>query len=225
MAELIFSSLPIDGYDDLPTPNLFLRLKDNPVRHETRWLALVFPGMRYSCDMPLLYYPTQLLLQQGIDVLQLHPDYTIPEFQNASPQVQAQWLATDALAAVQAGRAESGAERLILVGKSVGTITMAYVLNAEPGSVAIWLTPILREPALVEAAKRFSGPSLFIAGTGDTTYDAPTLARIREVTGAEAFLIEAANHSLEIPGEILSAPKIMSQILVGMADFLTHHCK
>jgi hypothetical protein len=67
------------------------------------------------------------------------------------------------------------------------------------------------------------GPTLFVAWTADPAFDAAALARIQESTGAEAFLVEGANHSLEIPGDPLDPIRIIGEIMQGLASFLDQH--
>jgi dienelactone hydrolase len=188
-------------------------------------LALLLPGLRYTCDKPLLHYPTLLFLQRGMDVLQVNTDYTTPAFQSAPPRDQARWLATDAQAAVRAARTQRDYRRLVLVGKSIGTLALAHLVTTAAGEEAgtIWLTPLLRQPQLVEAALRCKGPALFIAGTGDSTYDASALDRIREATGAEALLVESGDHSLEISGDPFQSLHALEEILRFIAGFLDHY--
>jgi len=56
-SEIIVSSINNTAVD-----NIFFK-NDNGA--ET--LAVIFPGMGYFCDMPLLYYCTELALQVGCD--------------------------------------------------------------------------------------------------------------------------------------------------------------
>jgi hypothetical protein len=66
-----FNSLTFHGFGDKHVPNLFLRQTGS-----AKILAVEYPGLNYSCDMPLLYYPANLLLDRGADVLQVKADYT-----------------------------------------------------------------------------------------------------------------------------------------------------
>ena len=108
---------------------------------------------RLMCDLPN-FRLARLALQRGADVLQLHTDYTRPDFQAASPQERMAWLAADAQAAVEVGRAQRGYSRLILIAKSIGTLALAHLVTQEAcaDAATIWLTPLLRRPYLVEAA-------------------------------------------------------------------------
>ncbi|HEX7976703.1 MAG TPA: alpha/beta family hydrolase [Anaerolineales bacterium] len=223
MTEFQISELSISGYAGKAVPNRFFKAQKAAEAGEG--LAVLFPGLRYTCDMPLLYYPTKLFLQRGFDVLQVHTDYTRPEFQASSRRDQGIWLAADAKSAVQAGRAQGQYDHLVLVGKSIGTLVLAHLVANEStaGAGAIWLTPLLHQPQLVEAAVRCKGPALFVAGSGDPTFDEAALVRIQEKTRAETMVIEGANHSLEVSEDPLEALGILQSIIQRMAEFLNRN--
>lgn len=217
MVEPEITSLTINGLGGRVVPNRFFRCRDGAGA-----LAVLFPGLRYTCDMPLLYYPTRLLLQRGADVLQLHTDYTSSKFQDLTRLEQAAIIGDDALTAVKVGLAERQYKILVLMGKSIGTLALAQLvasgLNLEPA--VIWLTPLLHQPLLVNAALQARGAALFICGTGDSTYHAAALAQICQQTAAQALLLENANHSLETPGDVAHSLQMMQQILQAEMAFL-----
>ncbi len=217
MPDYQITTLSINGYAGRPVPNRLFRQAQTA---ET--LGVILPGLRYTCDMPLLYYTAQLLLQRKGDVLQLHTDYTGPEYQRAAPGEQGLWLAQDALSALQTGWSQREYQRLVLVGKSIGTLALAHLVSTPFGAQAsvIWLTPLLHQAHLVEAALHAKGPALFVCGSGDPTYDAAAFQRLAERKNASGLVIEAANHSLEIPGELFRSLQVINHVVHGVADFL-----
>lgn len=223
MTEFQISELAISGYAGKPVPNRFFK-SESPAENGPG-LAVLFPGLRYTCDMPLLYYPTKLFLQRGFDVLQVHTDYTQPDFQASSRRDQGIWLTADAKAALQAGGEQEHYARLVLVGKSIGTLVLAHLVAGESlaGAATIWLTPLLHQPQLVEAAVRCKGPALFVAGSGDPTFDEAALVRIQEKARSETMVIEGANHSLEVSDDPLEALDILADILQRMVEFLNRN--
>src|SRR5512144_3131343 len=124
MADTRILSLPILGYNSTDVPNRFFQQT-----RAARELAVLLPGLNYTCDMPLLYYPARLLVERGADVLQVHADYTLPAFQSKERVEQVAWLGQDAQAAVQVCMRQRPYERLILIGKSIGTLGLAYLVT------------------------------------------------------------------------------------------------
>ncbi len=223
-----FSTLPITGHNAIPLANLFIH-QEEPAKH----LALVLPGLGYNADMPLLYYPSRLLLERNCDVLQIRPDYQGRAFQTAAYEDRLEWMFADALAGLQAGLAQTAYQKLVLVGKSIGTLGMALLLSrdrdsgADPllsRSVTVWITPLLHETVVVEAALGCAAPSFFMAGTADSTYDPATLAYIQKKTGAQAWLAEKANHSLELADDPLASLELLTQGMRALSTFLDQVC-
>lgn len=215
MPELKITALAITGYAGKTLPNRFFR-QEGPAPT----LAVLFPGLNYSCDMPLLFYPLKLLLGRGAEVLQVRVDYTVPEYRNLPPADRAAWLAADAIAAVQAARRQGAYERLVLVGKSIGTIALASLVPHEQQAITIWLTPLLRNPLVTEAAEQNRSPALFVAGTADDLYDAAALQRIQAASQAAAELIPGGDHSLEIAGDFFASLCALEQTMRAVDGFL-----
>lgn len=224
MTELKIQTLALMGYNGKPLPNRLMYYEPDSAQP---WLAVILPGLQYTCDMPLLYYAAKLLMTRNVEVLQMHTDYTQPAFRNATAAEQTLWILEDTRGAVNGGLGNKSYAGLILVGKSIGTLAMAHLINNGVGSdaVTVWLTPLFHQPFLVDAILHTKGPVLIVAGGGDSTYDAATLAMIRDTIGAEAFLVEGANHSLELPGDPLRSLRCLSEIMEGMSHFLDHHLK
>lgn len=216
-----FTSLLIAGYAGKPVLNRFFEQDQAATK-----LGIVLPGLGYNCDMPLLYYPTRLLLARGADVLQLRPDYATPEFQSLPGEERAHRAGADALAALHAGLAQRDYLQIILIGKSIGTLAMAHLVSTEArlaNAATVWLTPVFRGRRVVEAAMQFKGPAFFVAGTSDTIFDAEAMASIREATNAEALIMQGADHSMEIPGDPLRSLSVLDQVVRAIANFFDRH--
>ena len=210
-------TINIEGYSGLTVPNTYLRQND-----DTNTLAVIFPGLHYSCDKPLLYYTTKLLINTGCDVLQLKTDYTRRDFQFSAREQRASWILSDAHAAVQSGVSQRPYRQVIFVGKSLGTLSIAGLVNIDTGKdlSAVWITPLLNQPLLVDAAINFKGRSLYIVGTGDDTYIPENLEKIKANTDSRVIFVENANHSLEIPNDINSSVEIIQDVMHAVGEFL-----
>jgi predicted alpha/beta-hydrolase family hydrolase len=208
------TSIPVQGYGGRPLPNRLFR------QAGARRLALILPGLSYSCDMPVLFYPARLMIQRGAAVLQVLSDYTQRAFQSASKPEQARWLAEDAQGALKAGLAAGDFQDVVLIGKSIGTLALASLVAGGLQAPSIWLTPLLRQSRLVEAALQQKGPALFIGSSSDPTFDLAQLQRIQAAGKGEGLVVSGADHGLEIPGDIFASLDIMRQVLERIQAFL-----
>lgn len=191
--------LTISGHAGKPLDNLFW-----PASQSIGTLAILLPGLNYSMDMPLMFFARRLLLWRDVDVLNLNPDARSEEFQNATEVEQLAWLMNDVQAGLRAGLALSTYHRLILVGKSIGSLAIA--VGAELAQTLlptafVWLTPLYRYDAVIHAAMKAAGPQVHICGGADPTYKSDQLQSILDAkSNARAYIAEGANHILEVPG-------------------------
>jgi hypothetical protein len=208
------TSIPVQGYAGRPVPNRLFR------QAGAQRLGLILPGLSYSCDMPVLFYPARLMIQRSAAVLQVLSDYTQAAFQSASKPEQARWLAEDAQGALKAGLAAGNFHDVVLIGKSIGTLALASLVAGGVKAPSIWLTPLLRQPRLVEAALQQEGPALFIGSSSDPTFDLAQLQRIQAAGKGEGLVVSGADHGLEIPGDIFASLDIMRQVVERIQAFL-----
>jgi hypothetical protein len=221
MAMYTAQTLQIVGYRDAAVPHTFLRQEA-----ETGHLALLLPGIAYTCDNPLLYYPGRLLLDKGTDLLRVEYAYNKNEQYGAASQAeQGQWLDADVTAAYRAAVAQRPYERITLVGKSLGTLAMSHLLATEDGlagATAVWLTPLLRfeQPRRQIARWGRGGRSLFVIGSADPYYDAAGLAEVEQATGGQSLVIEGADHSLEISGDTARSLEALQRVIQAIQEFI-----
>ncbi len=187
------------------------------------WAALILPGMRYTPDKPLLHYTALALAARGIPVAAAWVDYGTEAFQQAEPQTRLQWLLADAQAALQAVRRRAGVKRVVLVGKSIGTLTMGALWGM--GSLAdlgasLWFTPLLAFPAVQKAARYVDSPALFVASRGDPAFDADAWQAVEANPNARALLLPRGDHSLENPADLADTLTLHQQVMQTVADFL-----
>ena len=187
-------------------------------------IALIYPGLRHSCDKPLLHYTTEILLDQGFDVLQLWADYDNPEFQGSSQAEQTIRLIEDGKALLQAGIQSSSYSNLILVGKSLGTLTMAFILSEKlnfPKMKTIWFTPLFYLPPVSKIVLELTGPAFVAGSVADHTFDSETVDQLPAKSNIITQVYEGADHSLEIPGEPLRSIQILSSLMANLVEFLS----
>jgi predicted alpha/beta-hydrolase family hydrolase len=214
-----YRTLPIIGHQDEPLPHTFLEQEV-----KTDHLALLLPGVGYTVHMPLLYYPMLELVGRGADVLRVETMYVRQSgFGKLSPADRARWVFADAIAACSVALAQRAYTRITLVGKSLGTMTMGYLLTSEARLAhanAIWLTPLLWNDVLRSQIQQTSPNSLFVVGTADPHYNPALLSEVETATDGQSVVIEEGNHSLEIQGDVLGSIQAIDTVMRAVKAFL-----
>ena len=187
-------------------------------------LALIYPGLRYSCDKPLLHYTTEILLARGFDVLQLWANYGKPEFQSLSQAEQTIKLIEDGRAMLHTGVQTKDYSQMVLVGKSLGTLTMAFILSEEsfnPNLRTIWFTPLFHLPPVAKIVLELAGP-IFVAGSeADSTFDSGAVSQVLSKSNITTQVVKNADHSLEIPGDPVRSTQVLSSLMAGLTEFIS----
>jgi predicted alpha/beta-hydrolase family hydrolase len=214
------TTLTIQGYRDEAVPNRFLR-PEGAIDH----LAVLLPGFGYTLDMPLFYYGENLLLERGWDVLRVEYAYNRrPEFKNLPKPERDRWLLEDTTAAWRASLSQRTYERVVLIGKSLGTLAMGHLLTtADPPPTvgAVWLTPLLTKERLRQQIQQYGGPSLFVIGTADPEFDPVVLEKMQVATVGEAVVVKNADHGMDIPGDPVASVRAVERVVEALGRFLT----
>jgi len=212
-------ALKITGYHDELVPNTFLKQED-----EANHIGIVLPGIAYTCQMPLLYYTVRLLLSLDADVLQVEYAYNQRSDFRALPSSEREhWLVTDATSACRCALTQRNYKQVTIVGKSIATIAMGNLLTTEAtlaNAQAIWLTPLLRNEKVRSQSQQCRQRSLFVIGTADPHYEPTYLSETQAATKGKTVVIDGADHSLEIGGDILQSLNALEQIVRAIQAFL-----
>lgn len=102
----------------------------------------------------------------------------------------------------------------LVVAKSLGT--RAAPLVAEHGCAAVWLTPLLRDPQVVDGLRRATAPFLLVGGGLDPLWHAELA---RELT-PHVLEIPGADHGLFEPGPLAVSVKHLAVLTEAVESFL-----
>lgn len=214
-----FESLDIEGYDGEPVTNTYLKLEAPSEK-----LAIVFPGRGYTSQGPLLHYTINLLLENRVNVLSVDYNYmNNPEFNGLEWGEKQEWLFADVEEAFKVAMDNIDSELRILVGKSLGTLAIGHLLDTFSSTrknAAIWHTPLVKMPHLVQQITKHRPQSVFVIGTSDPHYDMDILEQVKTATSGKLIVIEGANHSMEVPSGVEDSLKVMTRIVEGIRQFL-----
>lgn len=213
---MAIDTLPITGFEGAPVPNQFVR-RGEPTNH----LAILLPGMGYTNGMPLLYYGEQLALENHADVLRIDYNYRGVGDENELRQR----MAADLSAAIGAALTERPDYReFTLIGKSVGTLGMAFLLENQLVPMetrCVWLTPLLTYEALRDRLLLHPEPAFIAIGTADPHYDSIWLTQWQGATRGTLAIVERGNHSLSIPHDVPRSIAALHDVMTKLQAFLT----
>jgi len=189
-------------------------------------VAVIWPGLRYTCDAPLLAQATQSLLARGVTVAQVWADYRSADFQDAPAEQRWRWLVAEALAVLQAVRREARPRRFVWVGKSLGTLAMAGAWLEGQGrdlAASVWLTPLLAFPAVVKVLANLDSPALMVGSREDPTFNREGWQQANANLRVVPLLLERGNHSLEVPGDPQATQANLERVRRSTEEFLDRH--
>ncbi len=159
-------------------------------------LAVVFPGIGYHSDKPLLYYSKKLVKEYGFEVVEVSYDFSFKakEIKGDKDKMKdafeiAVKQATEQLSTVEFG----DCEQILFIGKSIGTTVAAYYDKThEVDARQIVLTPV---PQTFEFLR--SGDGIVFNGSEDPWCETGLVRNKCHELGLELHVVEHANHSLE----------------------------
>lgn len=159
-------------------------------------IAVLFPGIGYHCDKPLLYYSGKLAVQYQYELIKLH--YTnlsqsIPEaFADACAQTEQYLENID----------WNQYEEILFISKSIGTaVAAAYAQKHNIHCRNIYYTPLEQT---FDFAPQFG---LVFHGTCDSWAETVVIESKCEEPRLPLYIIEKTNHSLELQTEDISKPQ------------------
>ncbi len=170
--------------------------------------AYLVPGRAYPPVAPLLFFAQSVLLQHRWAVRQVWWDPPA----HSSDEQTGTWVR----GRVEGVLPDSG--RVLLVGKSLATY--AAPLAAERGFDAVWLTPLLQVPALVEALAANPGRQLLVGGSADHIAWRPEVARRLAGAGCEVLEVPDADHAMLVPGDAVRGVGIHGEVVRAVDDFV-----
>lgn len=144
--------------------------------------AVVLPGSGYPALAPVLHWPARLLAAAG---WRLAVVSWTPETEGGS----------DPVAFVEGVLQRAAGDDLpdLLLTKSLGTLAAPWAArNDVPG---VWLTPLLRDEAVLTALTGMDDRSIAVGGTADSHWQEGAFVD----SGIAVIEVPGADHALELP--------------------------
>lgn len=167
-------------------------------------LVIMFPGVGYTMDFPLLYYASFLFEAKGYE--QIHMKYNSiffePELTREEKSLRVRDYVWEKVKEIDF----SVYDKVVFLSKSVGTIEAGFLaekLEIEPEQ--IYLTPV------PDALPYIKEKDTVVIGTVDEVY--PECKAYCDERGIKPLYIEGANHSLEVEGKPFESLEILKDVM------------
>lgn len=171
-------------------------------------LVLLFPGIRYTVDMPLLYYPGWYYRQQGYEVVPVSygSQFDQVEFHNQDITAEIEAAKQYCFPQLQAVDYASY-ETVIFVSKSLGTVVAGWAQQAlHIVCQQIYLTPIHQTLPYLDRG------CMVIAGNEDKVLD-PAILRAYCQAHAIEYHGFPGGHRIEVKQDISTNLKTIDAII------------
>ena len=156
-------------------------------------LCVLFPGIGYNCDKPLLYYLSRLAGKKGYEVMPLK----FSDFPEGAKGNEARMRQAADHALLQAEEQLSGVDfsgysDVVFIGKSIGTkAALEFREKLGLSAKAVLLTP------LEMTFEHNSADTIAFHGTSDQWADSSEVRRLCRECGVPLYEYDKANHSIE----------------------------
>ncbi|MDH5160033.1 hypothetical protein [Heyndrickxia oleronia] len=196
--------------------------RDIPYKHykheeKSNSLTIILPGAGYTTQAPLLHYSTGIMLEKGSDILLVNYNYSQEEVSSLSADEHT----SDVQAVIETILKANDYTDFTIVAKSLGTIALTHLLNYPKyhAAKAIWLTPLLQRNDVYNALLNNKNQALCIIGDKDPCFIYEKFEEIKNNNRLKTSLIEGANHSLEIEGDIFKSIEVLKDVMVKIDEF------
>ena len=190
------------------------------IRRSGRELTILLPGLNYTVENPLFYYIDQLLHERDADALLVDFAYNRDEtFLNALDDDRLKRLRTDGQAIMKFVRKLGEYDRVTIIGKSLGTISMGWGINDFPEARLVWLTPSLGVAGLRAQMLGRPNPAFCLIGTRDPAYSA-TLVEELAADGMEVAVVKEADHGFSHADGAVASVALVQQAIEKLALWL-----
>ena len=178
-------------------------------------LAILFPGIGYHTDKPLLYYSRMLAKQFQYDIIPVPYGNFPTDVKGSKEKMEASFLsALEQTETILSDVDFSAYEEVLFISKSIGTaVASAYAKRHELTTHNIYFTP-------VEASLDFmEQPGIVFTGTADPWLETSLVENACKEKHFPLTILKDANHSLET-SDALQDLKHLQEIMKQVETYL-----
>ena len=179
-------------------------------------IAVLFPGIGYTCDKPLLYYAGKIAMKAGYELMPVrYGNFPSGVKGNREKMEQSFYMALQQSEEILQDVDWASYDDVLFISKSVGTIVAAsYMQQHKVKGRSISFTP------LADTFRFAAGDGIMFHGTADPwAEDTEAIKAACEKAGQPLYLTEGANHSLET-GDVLTDLQNIQQVMEIVAAYI-----
>lgn len=190
--------------------NLFLT--HEPKSHS---LVVLFPGMGYTCDMPLLYYANMATLFKGCDVLSLEYGFYIADKKFESKDFD---KVVNEIATIINKCTLNSYSNVYFISKSLGTLFAGdlSVQMSDRNIINLFLTPLEKTIPYMVITN-----CIAVTGSEDKAFSNSSIDFVRNKSNLEVVIIDDADHNLETEISTAINLEILQHIVKLCEDFVS----
>ena len=197
-------------------------IKYSHLENGSNTICFMFSGSGYNYDHPLFYYATMVMLQNKIDVVQVHYSFEENLFTHSLDEISGIIMAEIEPVMSEVLRKDQY-NQTIFLGKSLGSIPIVMDLMKREqflSSKMILLTPLLKLQAIFDSLLKCHHQQTIMIGDQDPHYNTYQIEQLRE-KGRIVHVIPNANHKLDIVGfETTESVRVLSEVMKHIQDII-----
>ena len=188
------------------------------IERGSKTICFMLSGSGYNYDKPLFYYSKMVMLQNKIDIVQIH--YSYDEQTMKKPIEEQTKIMMDDINPVILDVLKNGQyNNSIFLGKSLGTIPIANDLMKREEflkSKMILLTPLIKYDSIYDSILNSQHQGLFVIGDKDRHYNSNQVDQLNK-SNLRIDVVQNATHSLDVgefetTNSILALSRIMEKL-------------
>ena len=179
-------------------------------------IAVLFPGIGYTCDKPLLYYSGKLAARNGYEIVPVpYGNFPSGVKGNREKMEQAFYSAMEQAEEILQNIDWKQYSEILFFSKSVGTIvSSAYARKHQLSVKNILLTPVKDTFSFAD------GNSIAFHGTSDPWAETEDIAESCKKLNIPLYITDHANHSLET-GDVMTDIRNLSHVMEAITKFIS----
>jgi len=175
---------------------------------DAKGTLFVFPGAGYNYMGPCLYYPSNLFLEAGYDLVNFEYD-----FRRTKPDHYGEFYTFLMEYSSQCNGP------FYAMAKSIGTRILAAAAEELPFEKMIWLTPGYNSEEVHDGIMAAAAKSFVSIGTKDQLYNADYMDEEKQA-GAQLLELKDTEHGMDVDGDVFASIENMNLLVKSIQEFV-----